>query len=34
MFQTKQGCKKAKYFTSLKYQTKSLEMQYKEGPIA
>lgn len=35
MFQTKQDCKKAEYFTSLKnISAKSLKMQYKEKPIA
>lgn len=34
MFQSKQDCKKAEYFTSLKnIRAKSLKMQYKEKPI-
>lgn len=34
MFQRKQDCKKAEYFTSLKnIRAKFLKMQYKEKPI-
>lgn len=35
MFQTKQDCKKAEYFTSLKnIRAKSLKREYKEKSVA